>query len=73
MLELVLDIERRVFIRIEGIGIQRTAGSRSIATGAPVTTSMLLLVGGRRADAKAPALEGTEVSVEVERVGLRVL
>ena len=73
VLELVLDIERRVVIRIEGIGIQRTAGSRSIATGAPVTTIVHLAVGGRRADTEAPALEGAEVSVEVERVGLRVL
>ena len=73
MLELVLDIERRVFIRIEGIGIQRTACIRCIFVRTPVTTSMLLLIGGCRADAKAPALEGAEVSVEVERVGLRVL
>ena len=73
VLELVLDVERRVVIRIEGIGIQCTAGGRSIATGAPVTTIVHLAVGGRRADTEAPALEGAEVSVEVERVGLRVL
>ena len=73
VLELVLDIERRVVIRIEGIRIQRTAGGRSIATRAPVTTIVHLAVGGRRADTEAPALEGAEVSVEVERVGLRVL
>ena len=73
VLELVLDIERRVVIRIESIRIQRTAGGRSIATGTPVTTIVHLAVGGRRADTEAPALEGAEVSVEVERVGLRVL
>ena len=39
----------------------------------PVTTLMLLLIGGCRSDTKAPALEGAEVSVEVERIGLRVL
>ena len=73
MLELMLDIERRVFRHIEGVGIQRTTRFRCIFVRTPVTTSMLLLIGGCRADAKAPALEGAEVSVEVERVGLRVL
>ena len=73
VLELVLDVERRIVIRIEDIGIQCTAGSRSIATGAPVTTIVHLTIGGRGANTKAPALEGAEVSVEVERVGLRVL
>ena len=73
VLELVLDVERRVVIRIEGIGIQCTAGRRGVVPGAPVTTIVHLAVGGRRADTEAPALEGAEVSVEVERVGLRVL
>ena len=73
MLELVLNIKRRVVIYIEGIGIQRTTRIWSIFVRTPVTTSMLLLIGGCRSDTKAPALEGTEVCVEIERVGLRVL
>ena len=73
MLELVLDIERRVVRRIEGIGIQRTTRIRCIFVRTPVTAIVHLAVGGRGADTEAPALEGAEVSVEVERVGLRVL